>query len=122
MRIAKAYDPTWSFEAVPTERVAKLPPDVVRLLDRFTRELVAAEVRAGGEPIAPVWRLVRDAKDRSTWVIVGDVRASFVVLVSTSAEWERWKYRSPQRGWAVLADLFRARPAAPRCRASDSRA
>jgi hypothetical protein len=112
MRIAKPYDPAWSFGPVPAARVAKLPPDVLRLLDRFARELVAAEVAAGGEPIAPVWQLVRDAPDRSTWVIVGDVRAALASVIFASPEWDRWKYRSPQRGWAVLADLLRERPTA----------
>ena len=107
MRIAKAYNPSWAFEPVPAARVSRLPPGVLRLLDHFARELVAAEVAAGGEPVPSVWRLVRDAQDGSTWVIVGDTRASLASLVFNSREWERWKYRSPQRGWAVLADLLR---------------
>ncbi len=114
MRVATPYDPAWSFDAVPVGRVAKLPAPVCALLDRFARELVAVEVAAGGEAIPPVWRLVRDTQDRSTWVIVGDVRVSFSSLVYTSREWERWKYRSPQRGWAVLADLLRDRSAETR--------
>src|SRR5579862_177781 len=114
MRIAKSYDPAWSFEPVPAARVAKLPPPVRALLDRFARELVAAEVAAGGEAIPPVWRLVRDAQDRSAWIIVGDVRVAFASLVYASREWEQWKYRSPQRGWAVLADLLRDRSEATR--------
>ena len=112
MRIATPYDPAWSFAPVPADRVAKLPAPVRELLDRFARELVAAEVAAGGEAIAPVWRLVHDTQDGTTWVIVGDVRVSFPSLIYASREWDRWKYRSPQRGWAALASLLRERPGA----------